>query len=93
VPQAWAAAVPLLAAQLFLGLVPDAPRNRCYVMPSLPPWLPRLALRGIALGDKTLAIAVVRSGDETVIESIDAPGIDVIRDEVEAPLWGLPPVF
>ena len=38
-PQAWAAAVPLLATQLFLGLVPDVPRGRCFLDPCLPEWL------------------------------------------------------
>jgi glycogen debranching enzyme len=91
VPQAWAAAVPLLATQLFLGLVPDAPRKRCFVNPWLPPWLPRLAVRGVAIGESTLDIAVVRHRDRAVIESAEASDIDVVRDEVEAPLWGLPP--
>ena len=90
IPQAWAAAVPLLVAQLFLGLVPDAPRNRCAIAPWLPDWLPRLALRGIAIGGKEIAIAVARSGDETIIESIDAAGIDIVRESIEAPLWGAP---
>jgi glycogen debranching enzyme len=35
-PQVWAAAVPVLIAQLLLGLAPDAPNDRCYVSPWLP---------------------------------------------------------
>ena len=31
IPQAWAAAAAPLAAQLFLGIVPDASRTRCYL--------------------------------------------------------------
>ena len=42
IPQAWAAAAPILATQLFLGLLPDAPHGRCFVAPWLPEWLPRL---------------------------------------------------
>ena len=38
-PQAWSAATPVLAAQLFLGLVPDAPSNRCFLDPWVPDWL------------------------------------------------------
>ena len=39
VPQAWSIATPVLAAQLFLGLVPDAPSNRCFLDPWVPDWL------------------------------------------------------
>ena len=90
-PQAWAAAVPILAAQLFLGLVPDAPRGRCFLSPWLPPWLPRLELRGIAIGPGHLDVAVVRRGGETAIERADGEGVEVVEGRVEAPLWGEPP--
>src|SRR5690606_8950494 len=30
-PQAWAAAAPVLAVQTLLGIVPDAPRQRCFL--------------------------------------------------------------
>ena len=89
-PQAWSAAVPILAAQLFLGLVPDAPNGRCYVSPWLPDWLPHLALIGIAIGNGTLDIRLIRRGDETVIESVHAPHLDIITGTTEAPLWGEP---
>src|SRR5205814_8360956 len=59
IPQAWAAAAPIMAAQLFLGLLPDAPHGRCFVSPWLPDWLPRLELRGIAIGQGNLDITVV----------------------------------
>ncbi len=42
IPQAWAAAAPLTVVQLFLGLVTDAPHNRCYLSPWLHEWLPWL---------------------------------------------------
>jgi glycogen debranching enzyme len=56
IPQAWAAASPILAAQLFLGILPDAPHQRCFVSPWLPEWLPRLELRGITI-DRTAWIS------------------------------------
>jgi glycogen debranching enzyme len=90
-PQAWAAATSILVAQLFLGLVPDAPRRRCFVSPWLPEWLPRLEMRDIAIGEGTLDIIVTRHGTETVIEQLDGKHIEVIQGRVEAPLWGLPP--
>jgi hypothetical protein len=89
-PQAWAAAVPVLAAQLFLGLVPDAPNGRCYVAPWLPPWLPKLELRGIAVGAGTLDVTVIRRGDETVVDQLNGKDVEVVQQNVEAPLWGDP---
>ena len=81
---------PVLAVQLVLGLVPDAPRGRCVVAPWPPEWLPRLELRHIAVGPGSLDIAVARRGDETVIERLIGEGIEVLHGTVEAPLWGLP---
>ncbi len=92
IPQAWAAAAPILAAQLFLGLLPDAPHGRCFVSPWLLEWLPRLELRGIALGEGSLDITVARRGTETVIEQLEKKEIEVIEGTVEAPLWGMPPL-
>jgi glycogen debranching enzyme len=91
IPQAWAAAVPILAAQLFLGLLPDAPHGRCFVLPWLPDWLPRLELRGVAIGQDRLDITIVRRGTETVIEQLERKEIEVIEATAEAPLWGRPP--
>jgi glycogen debranching enzyme len=89
-PQAWAAAVPVLAAQLFLGLVPDAPHGQCVVAPWLPEWLPHLAVRGIAVGQGRLDISIRRRGQETVIEELGAERVKVIQGTVAAPLWGDP---
>jgi glycogen debranching enzyme len=89
-PQAWAAAAPVLAVQLFLGLVPDAPRGRCFLAPRLPEWLPRLELRGIAIGRGRLDVAIARRGPDTVIEQLRCEDLAVIQGTVEAPLWGQP---
>lgn len=89
-PQAWAAAVPLLAVQLFLGLVPDAPRQRCFLAPWLPGWLPRLTVRGIAIGQGHLDVTLVREGATTVIEHLQTDRVTVIQGTVAAPLWGEP---
>ena len=92
-PQAWAAAVPVLAAQLFLGLVPDAPNQRCYVAPWLPSWLPKLELHGIAVGAGTLDVTVIRRGEETVVDQLNGKDVDVVQQTVGAPLWGDPVSF
>jgi len=90
-PQAWAAAAPILFAQLLLGLVPDAPRGRCYLAPRLPPWLSSLELRGIELGRGALDVKVVRVGEKTLVESYRAPqGIEVIERRAATALWGAP---
>lgn len=90
IPQSWAAAVPLLAAELFLGLVPDAPQRRCFVAPWLPEWLPRLELRGVRIGQGRLDIAIAGRGEATQVEWVEAAGVEVIRRAVEAPLGGRP---
>lgn len=92
-PQAWAAAVPILATQLFLGLVPDAPRGRCYLSPHLPAWLPRLEVHGIRIGRGSLDVVISRRNDQTLIDQLNAKELEVVHGTVEAPLWGLPPML
>jgi glycogen debranching enzyme len=89
-PQAWAAAAPVLATQILLGLVPDAPRARCFVEPWLPDWLPELEVRGIVIGSATADIKLSRQNETTTIETSNTKGFDVIRDQQPAPLWGRP---
>lgn len=89
IPQAWAAAVPLFAAQLFLGLVPDAPHRRCFVTPWLPEWLPRLQLQGIRIGEGVLDIAIARNAaGQTVVEKQHGADMEIVRGPVSAPLMG-----
>jgi glycogen debranching enzyme len=90
VPQAWAAAAPLLAAQIFLGLLPDAPNGRCYVQPWLPPWLPALTLHGIEVGEGQLDVKIELSGSDTRIRYARHPSLELIAGTPEAPLWGAP---
>jgi glycogen debranching enzyme len=93
VPQAWAAATPVLAVQLLLGLVPDARRRRCYLAPSLPEWLPRVEVRGIRVGQGTVDVVVSRDRDETVVEELTATNVEAIRGETSAALWGTEPLL
>jgi glycogen debranching enzyme len=90
IPQAWSAAAPVFAAQLMLGLVPDAPHGRCHVQPHLPDWLPRLSVSGVRIGDGVLHVAARRDGDRTVIERLEGDGIDVIVGTPWSPLHGTP---
>jgi glycogen debranching enzyme len=88
VPQAWAAAAPILAAQLFLGLLPDAQNGRCYVCPWLPEWLPSLEVGGARLGTGALEISVRRAGSETRIDRASHPSFEIVQTWPAAPLWG-----
>jgi glycogen debranching enzyme len=90
VPQAWAAASPILAAQILLGIVPDVQRGRCYLSPWLPEWLPTLALRGIDVGDGRLDLKIRRSGSDTAIEHADHPSLEILVGAPPTPLWGAP---
>ncbi len=88
VPQAWAAAAPILAAQVFLGLQPDVPNGRCRLSPWLPDWLPSLELRGVRVGDGALDVRIAREGGETVVQHARHPALEIEVGQAEAPLWG-----
>jgi glycogen debranching enzyme len=70
VPQAWAAGAAFMLTQALLGFLPDAPRNKLYIDPSLPQWLPDLAVQDIRLGKHKLGIRFWREGEETAFEVI-----------------------
>lgn len=90
VPQAWSAAAPLFAVQVFLGLVPDAPNGRCTLRPYLPDWLPYLELGGVAVGRGRLDVRLERDGGRTRISKLSASGVEVAEGFPAAPLWGDP---
>lgn len=88
IPQAWSAAAPLLAAQLMLGIVPDAPRGHCYFQPLLPDWLPRLELANLQVGEGRFDIVVRRDGERTIVEQLKGDGVEAVYGIPQAPLWG-----
>ena len=89
-PQAWAAAAPVLATQLFLGAQPDAPHHRCLIAPWLPEWLPHLTPRGIRVGQGFFDIAVSRHGSTTVVDDLACRDVGIEQGTAPAPLWGEP---
>jgi hypothetical protein len=68
VPQAWAAGSVFLLTQALLGFLPDAPRNKLYVDPFLPAWLPDLTMRDLRIGKHMLDIRFWREGEQTMFE-------------------------
>ena len=70
VPQAWAAGSAFMLTQALLGFLPDAPRNKLYIDPALPYWLPDLAVHDLRLGKHKLDIRFWREGEKTQFEVI-----------------------
>jgi glycogen debranching enzyme len=70
VPQAWAAGSAFMLTQALLGFLPDAPRNKLYVDPSLPVWLPDLTVKDLRIGKHKLDLRFWREGEQTAFEVI-----------------------
>ena len=68
VPQAWAAGSAFMLTQAMLGFLPDAPRNKLYVDPSLPKWLPDLAVHDLRVGQHKIDIRFWRADEQTAFE-------------------------
>ncbi|HET8722009.1 MAG TPA: amylo-alpha-1,6-glucosidase, partial [Nitrospira sp.] len=64
-PQAWASAAGFLLLQSCLGLRIDAPGRRLsFVRPILPPFLQRVELHNITIGDARVGIRLERHPDD-----------------------------
>ncbi len=64
VPQAWAAGCTFHLLQAMLGLEADAPRDRLYVQPVLPKWLPEVTLHGVSVGRSKVDLRFEREGED-----------------------------
>jgi hypothetical protein len=71
-----------MLTQALLGFLPDAPRNRLYIDPFLPPWLPDLTLRDLRLGKHKLDIRFWREGEQTTFQVIKGDPKLVERCEI-----------
>jgi len=70
-PQAFAAAALPSILTSILGLVPDAPHGKLYVVrPRLPFWLDFVRLAGLRVGEGTVDLMYRRRGSRTVVEVI-----------------------
>jgi glycogen debranching enzyme len=70
VPQAWAAGSAFMLTQALLGFLPDAPREKLYIDPALPYWLPDLAVYDLHIGKHKLDIRFWREDEDTAFEVI-----------------------
>ena len=62
-PQAWSASTVVALLQALLGLQPYAPLGLLLVDPHLPPWLPRITLRGVRVGNARVDLQFHRDAD------------------------------
>lgn len=93
VPQAWAAGSAFMLTQAMLGFLPDAPRNKLYVDPMLPDWLPELTIQDLHIGRHKLAIRFWRQSGETHFQVINGDPSIVERCELKSkvsPLTRMP---
>lgn len=65
VPQAWAAGSVFFLLQAILGIVPDAPHEKLFIDPVLPPWLPDITISDLRLGPHKFDIRFWRDGEAT----------------------------
>ncbi|QQO23411.1 amylo-alpha-1,6-glucosidase [Bradyrhizobium diazoefficiens] len=79
VPQAWAAGSIFMLVQAMLGLVPDEPRQRLWVDPSLPDWLPELTLRDFRIGGQSFDVRFRRDGAGSRFEVLKGDPTAVLR--------------
>jgi glycogen debranching enzyme len=82
VPQAWAAGSIFMLTQAMLGFLPDAPRNKLYVDPLLPEWLPDITIRDLRLGRHKFDIRFWWEGERTEFEVLSGDAKHVERCEV-----------
>jgi glycogen debranching enzyme len=82
VPQAWAAGAPFMLLQAILGLQQDAPRDKLYVDPALPDWLPDVTLTDLRLGKRRFDIRFWRDGHDTDFEVLSGKREAVERKSI-----------
>jgi glycogen debranching enzyme len=73
VPQAWAAGSVFAFLQAIVGFEPDAPRQKLYIDPALPAWLPDLTLTDLQLGQWTFDLRFWLEGDKTQWKVLKGP--------------------
>ena len=59
-----------MLTQALLGFLLDAPRNKLYVDPLLPRWLPDLTVQDLRVGKHKIDIRFWRDGEQTAFKVI-----------------------
>jgi glycogen debranching enzyme len=82
-PQAWAAGSPFILLQAMLGLSARADENMLTVnKPMLPPWLERVELSNLRVGNARLSLVFTREGEVTTFSLVDRRGdVRVLMEE------------
>jgi glycogen debranching enzyme len=74
-PQAWAAAAPVMLLQTMLGLTAHAPsRKLAVIRPKLPVWLARAEVRQLRIGAASTGLAFTRNGPITGFSLLEQEG-------------------
>ena len=76
-----------MLTQAMLGFFPDAPRNKLYVDPTLPEWLPDLTIQDVRIGRHKLTIRFWRQGKETHFQVISGDPSIVERARISAAIY------
>jgi glycogen debranching enzyme len=75
IPQAWAAAAPLLLLQAMLGISASAPTGALTIeRPSLPDWLGHIRLERLCVGQATVTLDFQRGGQATSFTLVEQSG-------------------
>jgi glycogen debranching enzyme len=75
-PQAWAAGTPFLLLQASLGLEFDLDRNEILLRsPQLPPFVDRVTLKNLRLGDFSIDIGIRRDGPTVSLQILRNAGM------------------
>ena len=75
IPQAWAAAAPLLLLQAMLGVTADAPAGALRIeRPMLPDGLGEIRLEGLRVGQASVSLGFERAGTATAFALLEQHG-------------------
>jgi glycogen debranching enzyme len=84
IPQAWASGSAFLLLQAILGLRADAPQERLYLTPALPPWLTSVEVEHLQVGRARVSFRCWREGKVSRFEirHVEGPLTIVPHSEV-----------
>ncbi|GAC1329777.1 MAG: amylo-alpha-1,6-glucosidase [Chloroflexota bacterium] len=78
-PQAWAAGTTLLLLQMYLGIYPDAGRERVTLDPALPRWLTDVRVANLQIGGSALELHYSLRGEHSTVQLLRKSGrLDVM---------------